>query len=72
MRDMDQQKTPQEKNLRNDDDPRQANESGEPQESGRSRGHVVDREHPAGQADQTRPGEMQSDRESGRQDAMSD
>jgi hypothetical protein len=30
------------------DDPRQANESGEPQESGRSHGRVVDRQDPNG------------------------
>jgi hypothetical protein len=52
------------------DDPRQAFEEGDPQAQGRTRGHVVDREHPAGeQAPKSK--EMQSDRESGRQDAMS-
>jgi hypothetical protein len=52
------------------DDPRQAFEEGDPQTQGRSRGHIVDREHPAGeQAPKSK--DMQSDRESGRQDAMS-
>ncbi len=52
------------------DDPRQAMESGEPEMQGRSRGHIVDREHPAGeQAPKSK--DMQPDRESGRQDAMS-
>jgi hypothetical protein len=52
------------------DDPRQAFEEGDPLVQGRSRGHVVDREHPAGeQAPKSK--DMQSDRESGRQDAMS-
>jgi len=52
------------------DDPRQAFEEGDPQTQGRSRGHVVDREHPAGeQAPKSK--DMQTDRESGRQDAMS-
>jgi hypothetical protein len=52
------------------DDPRQAFEEGDPQAQGRSRGHIVDREHPAGeQAPESK--DMQSDRESGRQDAMS-
>jgi hypothetical protein len=52
------------------DDVRQAFEEGDPLAQGRSRGHVVDREHPAGeQAPKSK--DMQSDRESGRQDAMS-
>jgi len=51
------------------DDPRQAFEEGDPQEQGRSRGHAVDREHPAGEQ-APKSTDMQSDRESGRQDAM--
>jgi hypothetical protein len=52
------------------DDPRQAFEEGDPLIQGRSRGHVVDREHPAGELAPTAT-DMQSDWESGRQDAMS-
>ena len=61
---------PQPQQGRPKDDPRQAFEEGDPQEQGRSRGHLVDRENPAGvQAPKSK--DMQSDRESGRQDVMS-
>jgi hypothetical protein len=52
------------------DDVGQAFEEGDPQMTGRSRGHIVDREHPAGPT-APKSKNMQSDRESGRQDAMS-
>ena len=55
---------------RGKDDPRQAMEEGDPLVSGRSRGHVVDREDPAG-PQAPKSGGAQSDWESGRQDAMS-
>ena len=57
------------------DDPRQANESGDPQESGRSRGHVVDKNDPQGpsRTDPDPKGEKDKDGaehwESGRQRA---
>ena len=63
-----QQQGPAEK--RGKDDPRQAFEEGDPQVQGRSRGHVVDRDDPAG-PQAPKSGGAQSDWESGRQDAMS-
>ncbi len=69
-----QQKNPEQQQgqpaKRAKDDPRQAFEAGDPQVQGRSRGHVVDRENPAG-PEAPKSKDMQSDRESGRQDAMS-
>ena len=57
------------------DDPRQANEAGDPKESGRSRGHIVDENNPQGptRTDPDRPGDKDKDNaehwESGRQKA---
>ena len=57
------------------DDPRQANEAGDAQESGRSRGHVVDEKNPQGPArtDPDKSGDKDKDGaqhwESGRQRA---
>ena len=56
------------------DDPRQANEEGDPKETGRSRGHVVDENDPMGPT-RTDPDEPGADKdnsqhwESGRQRA---
>ena len=54
------------------DDPGQAPEAGEPQVSGRSHGHVVDRQNPGGpkgSADQSTPKSGNEHFESGRHDA---
>ena len=57
------------------DDPRQANEEGDPKETGRSRGHVVDENDPMGptRTDPDEPGDKDKDNaqhwESGRQRA---
>lgn len=55
------------------DDPRQANESGEPEEAGRTRGQVLDGKADANNdpAGQSKPGPDTAQHwESGRQDAM--
>ena len=61
--------------MTNQDDPRQAFEEGDPKETGRSRGHVVDENDPLGpsRTDPDKPGEKNSEGsqhwESGRQRA---
>ncbi len=66
----DHHELPNEKTSTPKHDPSHAPEAGEPDVSGRSRGHIVDEKNPAG-PQAGKKGEMQSDRESGRQDAMS-
>jgi hypothetical protein len=56
------------------DDPREADEEGDPLATGRSRGHIVDREEPQGptRTDPDKPGEQKDSAqhwESGRQRA---
>jgi hypothetical protein len=53
------------------DDPRQANEAGEPGRSGRSRGHQVDKADPTGtSAAGDAKGDAETAPESGRHDAI--